>query len=95
MPIEEQAEEKIQNAVQTIITGGAKLMLRIPKGVAMALLRSGMKLTKTGVRTAGEAVNNKIKLTVRMGYGFRNIDNLIALVMLRCSNLPITLPGRG
>lgn len=49
MPIEEQAEEKIQNAVQTIITGGAKLMLRIPKGVAMALLRSGMKLTKTGV----------------------------------------------
>mgnify|MGYP003232279238 FL=1 len=41
-----------------------------------------------------EAVNNKIKLAVRMGYGFRNIDNLIALVMLRCSNLPITLPGR-
>jgi transposase len=31
---------------------------------------------------------------VRMGYGFRNINNLIALVMLRCSNLPITLPGR-
>lgn len=42
-----------------------------------------------------EAVNNKIKLTVRMGYGFRNFDNLVALVMLRCSNLPITLPGRG
>ena len=42
-----------------------------------------------------EAINNKIKLTVRMGYGFRNIDNLISLVMLRCSNLPITLPGRA
>ena len=42
-----------------------------------------------------EAVNNKIKLTVRMAYGFRNIDNLIALVMLRCSNLPIELPGRS
>lgn len=42
-----------------------------------------------------EAVNNKIKLTVRMAYGFRNIDNLIALVMLRCSNLPIALPGRA
>lgn len=41
-----------------------------------------------------EAVSNKIKLTVRMGYGFRNVDNLIALVMLRCSNLPIELPGR-
>lgn len=42
-----------------------------------------------------EAINNKIKLTVRMGYGFRNIDNLIALIMLRCSNLPIALPGRA
>lgn len=60
MPIEEQAEEKIQNAVQTIITGGAKLMLRIPKGVAMAMLRSGMKLAKTGVHAAGAAVKNKI-----------------------------------
>lgn len=60
MPIEEQAEEKIQNAVQTIITGGAKLMLRIPKGVAMAMLRSGMKLAKTGVHAAGEAVKDGI-----------------------------------
>ena len=60
MPIEEQAEEKIQNAVQTIITGGAKLMLRIPKGVAMALLRGGMKLAKTGVHAAGEAVKDRI-----------------------------------
>ena len=41
-----------------------------------------------------EAVSNKIKLTVRMGYEFRNVDNLIALVMLRCSNLPIELTGR-
>jgi transposase len=41
-----------------------------------------------------EAVNNKIKLTVRMGYGFRNIDNLIALIMLRCGKLNVALPGR-
>jgi transposase len=42
-----------------------------------------------------EAVNNKIKLTIRMGYGFRNIDNLIALVMLRCTSLSVALPGRA
>jgi transposase len=42
-----------------------------------------------------EAINNKIKLTIRMGYGFRNIENLIALVMLRCSNVELTLPGRA
>jgi transposase len=41
-----------------------------------------------------ESMNNKIKLTVRMAYGFRNIDNLISLIYLRCSSLPIHLPGR-
>jgi transposase len=42
-----------------------------------------------------EAVNNKIKLTIRTAYGLRNIDNLIALVMPRYSNLPVALPGRA
>jgi transposase len=42
-----------------------------------------------------EAINNKIKLTIRMGYGFRNIDNLIALIMLRCSGVNLALPGRA
>ena len=55
-----------------------------------------VRAVELGVSNARvEAVNNKIKLTVRMGYGFRNIDNLIALVMLRCSNLPIKLPERA
>jgi len=41
-----------------------------------------------------EAINNKIKVTIRMGYGFRNIDNLIALVRLKCSGDIVRLPGR-
>ena len=41
-----------------------------------------------------ESINNKIKVCIRMGYGFRNIDNLISLVMLRCSDLKPSLPGR-
>lgn len=41
-----------------------------------------------------EATNNKIKLTIRMAYGFRNIDNLIALIYLRCGRRSIHLPGR-
>lgn len=42
-----------------------------------------------------EATNNKIKLTIRMAYGFRNISNLISMIMLRCGGTPIHLPGRG
>ena len=41
-----------------------------------------------------EAVNNKIKLIVRTAFGFRNVDNLLALVMLSCSSLRPSLPGR-
>jgi hypothetical protein len=29
-----------------------------------------------------------------MGYGFRNIDNLIALIMLKCGGYNLPLPGR-
>jgi transposase len=51
-------------------------------------------LIKYGLSNAGiEAVNNKIN--GRMGYGFRNIENLIALLMLRCSGIDLTLPGRA
>ncbi|WP_229028665.1 ISL3 family transposase [Bifidobacterium breve] len=39
-----------------------------------------------------EAFNNKIKVTIRMAYGFRHIDNLIAMIKLRCSGLPTHLP---
>jgi hypothetical protein len=39
-------------------------------------------------------VNNKIKLIVKMAYGFRNIDNLFSVVMLKCSDLQVALPGR-
>ena len=41
-----------------------------------------------------EATNNKIKLSVRMAYGFRNIENLISMIMLRYGGLPVSLPGR-
>lgn len=39
-----------------------------------------------------EAINNKIKVTIKMGYGFRNTDNLIALLMLKCSDIQPQLP---
>ena len=42
-----------------------------------------------------EAVNNKIKVAVRMGYGFRNVDNLVSLLMLRCSDVRPAIPGRA
>ncbi len=42
-----------------------------------------------------EATNNKIKLSIRMAYGFRNLDNLKAMIMLRCGGIVVHLPGRA
>ncbi len=42
-----------------------------------------------------EATNNKIKLIIRKSYGFRNTDNMLAMVMLACSNVHPVLPRRA
>lgn len=39
-----------------------------------------------------ESLNQKIKTLVKVGYGFRNTDNLIALIMLACSDEHPALP---
>ena len=55
-----------------------------------------LRAVELGISNARvEAINNKIKVTQRMAYGFRNVDNLIALIMLRCSDLEVALPGRA
>lgn len=34
-----------------------------------------------------ESMNNKIKVLIRQSYGFRNIENMIDMIMIVCSNL--------
>lgn len=41
-----------------------------------------------------ESTNNKIKLIIRRAYGFRDVDNMIDMIMLVCSNIKVPLPNR-
>lgn len=41
-----------------------------------------------------EATNNKIKLIIRRSFGFRNIDSMLDMIYLVCSDLDIPLPNR-
>lgn len=68
----------------------------VPLGEKIARRRFDILRTiRSGLSNARlEAVNNRIKTTIRMGYGYRNLDNLIALVMLKCGRLNLKLPGR-
>lgn len=58
-------------------------MIGIPQALTLKL---------SNART--EATNNKIKLIIRKAYGFREVKNLIDMVMLVCSNLRIPLGHR-
>lgn len=40
-----------------------------------------------------EATNNKIKLIIRKAYGFRNIQNMLDMVYLVCSDIRISFPA--
>lgn len=52
-----------------------------------------IRLGKSNARI--EATNNKIKLIIRKAYGFRNIQNMMDMVYLVCSNIRIPLPNRN
>ncbi len=52
-----------------------------------------MNTLESGLSNARiEATNNKIKVITRRAYGFRNLDNLIGLVMLACGGVNVRLP---
>lgn len=53
---------------------------------------NAIRLGMSNART--EATNNKIKLIVRKAYGFRNIQNMLDMVYLVCSDLRVPLPNR-
>lgn len=39
-----------------------------------------------------EAINRKIKLSIYMAYGFRSMENMLDMIMLRCSDIKVHLP---
>ena len=58
-------------------------------------MKSLISTASSGITNARvESVNNSIKLLVRMAYGYRNFENLRAMIMLKHSGLQIELPGR-
>ena len=54
-----------------------------------------MNFICTGISNARvEANNNKISLLIHRSFGFRNLQNMVDLIMLTCSNIDIPLPNR-
>ena len=70
-----------------------RLILKMtdPQQASQELKSITLKMSNARV----EAVNNNIKLIIRKAYGFRNVENLKAMVLLCCSNLVIPLPNHA
>ena len=62
--------------------------IRRHKGHILNTIRLGLSNARI------EAINNKIKLIIRKAYGFRNIQNMMDMVYLVCSNIRVPLPNR-
>lgn len=64
------------------------LKIKRHRGHILNTIRLGMSNARI------EATNNKIKLILRKAYGFRNIQNMLDMVYLVCSDLKVPLPNR-
>lgn len=64
------------------------LKIKRHRGHILNAIRLGMSNARI------EATNNKIKLIIRKAYGFRNIQNMLDMVYLVCSDLKVPLPNR-
>ena len=88
--IKDALEKWREHAWRSKIPEFVKLQRKIKRHV-QAIIQTA----KSGITNARvEAVNNSIKLIVKTAFGFRNFDNLKAMVMLKLSGLNIKLPRR-
>ena len=87
----EQPDHFIKWAQHCRIPEFVKLQRKIRRHYDAILATLEHKLSNARI----EAANTKIKLTIRMAYGFRNIDNMMDMIMLRCSDIEVNLPWKG
>lgn len=86
--IEEQLKDWLWKASHSRIPSIYELQKKIRRHKEAILNTAKYHLSNARI----EATNNKIKLTIRMAYGFRSINNLIDMIFLRCSDIPCYLP---
>lgn len=83
----EQVEEELKHwlswACRCRIPEFVKLSKKIRRHYAGIISTVKHKISNARI----ESMNNKIKVIIRKAYGFRNINNLMDMIMIACSNL--------
>lgn len=67
-----------------------KLRMKIKRHFNAIVASAEMGITNACM----EAINNKMKRVIRAAYGFRNMNNVLNMILLTCSSVRPRLPSR-
>ncbi len=90
----EMAEKELMQWINEAADSGLKPFEELSKKIARHTnsILSSIKFQANSAKS--EAVNTTIKVLIKMARGFRNTDNMISLIYLKCSDLVIPLFNR-
>ena len=88
------AEEELDKWIQESASSGLAPMVELSEKIARHRNNILNSIRCQANSAKSEAVNTTIKVLIKMARGFRNIENMIALIYLKCSDLVIPLFNR-
>ena len=95
MKNEKQAEIELNKWIESAVTSGIKPMMKLAEKIRDRHMKNILNSIRCQANSAkSEATNATIKVLIKIARGFRNIDNMIALIYLKCSDLIIPLHNR-
>ena len=95
MKDEQQAETELVKWIESAIESGIKAMKKLAEKIRDKHMKNILNSIRCQANSAkSEATNATIKVLIKLARGFRNTDNMIALIYLKCSDLVIPLHNR-
>ena len=92
---EKQAETELNKWISSAIESDIKPMKKLAEKIRDRHMKNILNSIRCQANSAkSEATNATIKVLIKLARGFRNIENMIALIYLKCSDLTIPLHNR-
>lgn len=92
---EDNAEEQLDKWIEEALDSGIKPMQKLAENIKRDQRENILNSIRLQANSArSEATNTTIKSLIKMARGFRDQDNMIALIFLKCGDLDIPLANR-
>ena len=88
------AEEELRKWINDARNSGLKYFIPLADKIERHIANIMRSIECHANSAKSEATNTTIKALIKTARGFRNLDNMFALIMLRCSDIVIPLNNR-